>query len=156
MMFGRASVDTANRFYRSDNFMAQPDDKKPYTGLWIPRVVLEDASLSKTAKLVFAMVDALDNQDGCWASNEYIAKCLGIHPRYVRVTITELVKNKYLTRTMTTTGNNQTSRVLRVHQQAISASAGGHILPKPEHKTSSNSTSNNKSILKGGSDGKTF
>ena len=131
---------------------------KSYTGLWIPRAVLEDAKLSRCAKLVFAMIDALDNQDGCWASNEYIAECLGINARYVRSTITDLVKSKYVSRHMVSRPDGQTSRVLRILQQDISSPLVGGILPTGGQEIASNRIRNNKGIAqgKGGSNGSEF
>lgn len=52
-----------------------PDDpKKEYTGVWIPKEVMENSNLSATDKIVYAEIACFDE---CYASNEWLAKRIG-------------------------------------------------------------------------------
>lgn len=52
-----------------------PDDpKKEYTGVWIPKEVMECKDLSATDKIVFAEVASFNE---CYASNEWLAARIG-------------------------------------------------------------------------------
>lgn len=63
--------------------------KPRFTGIWIPSEVLS-LPLTVTAKLTYGLLAGLDNEDGCYASNGYIASILGCSDRQVRNIINEL------------------------------------------------------------------
>ncbi|MBR4555789.1 MAG: helix-turn-helix domain-containing protein [Ruminococcus sp.] len=48
-----------------------------FTGLWIPREIREDGRLNMTEKCLLAQITALDNEDGCFASNAYLSETMG-------------------------------------------------------------------------------
>ena len=54
--------------------------KRDFKGIWIPAVVWLDESLTITEKCMLAEIESLDNdpERGCFASNEYLGKFLGI------------------------------------------------------------------------------
>lgn len=47
-------------------------------GLWIPIEILSNQNLSANEKLVLSIIKALDKGQGCFASNTYIAKLVGL------------------------------------------------------------------------------
>jgi biotin operon repressor len=55
-----------------------------FTGVWIPVEVLQMDTLSVTDKVVYGIVNALDNEDGCFASNGYLASTLGLSERQIK------------------------------------------------------------------------
>lgn len=69
-----------------------------YHGLWIPKSILTDRRLSKTEMLIYAIVDALDNAHGCFASNAYIAEQVGLDERNVRANLMRLEQSGYIVR----------------------------------------------------------
>ena len=69
-----------------------------FTGLWIPRTIFEMDSLSLQAKIVFGILDALDDEKGCYASNGYLSRHLGIKERQIRNILKELDDAKLIVR----------------------------------------------------------
>lgn len=87
-----------------------PNDMDPkFTGVWIPREVLENEALTMTDKFVFAIIDGLDNEEGCWASNGYIAKIADVSDRQIKNIIKTLIDNGLVVRESKQNGQ----RVLR-------------------------------------------
>lgn len=70
-----------------------------YHGLWIPKEILTDSRLSKTEMLIYSIIDALDNSNGCYASNAYIAAQIDIDERNVRANLRRLEQAGYIIRT---------------------------------------------------------
>lgn len=61
-----------------------------FTGVWIPAGVFQTSMVSLAAKVVYGVVDALDNEDGCFASNAYLSRHLGLKERQIRNLLKEL------------------------------------------------------------------
>lgn len=61
-----------------------------FSGVWIPREVVLDATLSPLGKLLFSVIQSLDGGDGCSASNSYISTIIGADERYLRRLLSEL------------------------------------------------------------------
>jgi len=70
----------------------------PFPGLFVPREVLLNVNLSSTDKLIYAIIQGLDNANGCYASNAYIGSIVGVGSESVRQSICKLEENKYITR----------------------------------------------------------
>jgi hypothetical protein len=118
-----------------------------FTGIWIPREVLEHEGLSMTDKFVYAIVDGLNNEDGCWASNGYIAKIASVSDRQVKNIIKTLVECGLVVRQTAPDG----SRVLRTVAKVALLKARGEadflggvkpISPRGVKQTSPNSIGN--------------
>ena len=69
-----------------------------FTGVWIPAGVFQTKMLSMTAKVVYGVVDALDNEDGCFASNAYLSAHLGLKERQVQNILSELTDARLILR----------------------------------------------------------
>ena len=69
-----------------------------FTGVWIPSSVFQTPTISLTAKVVYGVVDALDNDDGCFASNAYLSRHLGLSVRQLQTILQELEEAKLITR----------------------------------------------------------
>ena len=61
-----------------------------FTGVWIPAGVFQLKTISLTAKVVYGVVEALDGDDGCFASNAYLSRHLGLEERQIRNILGEL------------------------------------------------------------------
>jgi biotin operon repressor len=66
--------------------MSQPK----FTGVWIPAAVFNADQLTTSAKLLYGVVAGLDGDDGCYASNAYLQRLLGVSERGVQVLLMEL------------------------------------------------------------------
>ncbi|CAB5178785.1 Helix-turn-helix domain containing protein [uncultured Caudovirales phage] len=105
-----------------------------FTGVWIPREVFQHQSLSPTAKFVYGIVDSLDNDDGCYASNGYLSVSLGLAERQVRNLLKELEDAKLIVRI-----EREGKRIIRTVEkvaltQVLGVSGGGNKLPMGRQK----------------------
>ena len=70
-----------------------------FSGVWIPRELLENEGLTNTAKILFGIVDCLaQSQRGCFGSNGYLARIVRRDPRTVRRELQNLERLGYLVR----------------------------------------------------------
>lgn len=87
-----------------------------FTGLWMPKEVFETNSLTLTEKVCFSLIDALDGDDGCWASNAYLQNCLNVEKRQMQNILAKLIGQGLVVREYTGVGR----RVLHtVHSVAL-------------------------------------
>ena len=68
-----------------------------FTGIWIPSIVLT-YPISITAKVCYGVVDGLDNEDGCFASNAYLQTHLQLEKRQLQNILKELDDAKLIVR----------------------------------------------------------
>jgi hypothetical protein len=69
-----------------------------FTGVWIPAGVFQTQTISLTSKVVYGVVDALDNEEGCFASNAYLSRHLGLSVRQLQAILSELEEAKLIRR----------------------------------------------------------
>jgi uncharacterized phage protein (TIGR02220 family) len=74
--------------------MAQ--EKREFKGIWIPKEIWLDMGLSAIEKIIFAEINSLDGEDGCYASNAYLAKFCQCSESYVTKAISKLQKLNYI------------------------------------------------------------
>jgi hypothetical protein len=74
--------------------MSQPK----FTGVWIPVEVFQMETLTITEKVVYGIVNALDNEEGCYASNGYLAKTLQLSDRQVKNVLKTLIDYQLVVR----------------------------------------------------------
>jgi len=73
------------------------EQAKRIPGVWIPMQVFFNKSLTGVDIFVWCMIDLLDTtEDNCFASNEYIAKKLGLKSHTVSNSISKLKKLGYI------------------------------------------------------------
>jgi hypothetical protein len=65
--------------------------KPSFTGVWIPVEVFQMETLTITEKVVYGIVNALDNEEGCYASNGYLAQTLQLSDRQVKNVLKTLI-----------------------------------------------------------------
>ena len=89
--------------------------KPSFTGVWIPVEVFQLETLTITEKVVYGIVNALDNEEGCFASNGYLATTLQLSDRQVKNCLKTLIDFQLVVRVEL---NNK--RILRtVEKQAL-------------------------------------
>lgn len=84
--------------------------KRDFKGVWIPKEVWLSKDLSLHEKVIFVEIHSLDNERGCFASNEHFARFLGVSERQVRRYISRLQDKRYIKITIT----NRNERTIRV------------------------------------------
>lgn len=78
--------------------MNKPILKQPnFTGVWIPASVLIQP-ISINAKVCYGVIDGLDNEDGCFASNAYLKAFLGLETRQLQNILKELDDHNLIAR----------------------------------------------------------
>jgi hypothetical protein len=68
------------------------ENQRQVKGIWIPIEIWDHPTLSKTAKILWSEINSLDNEKkgGCFASNEFFMKRLGIKKARLCVLLREL------------------------------------------------------------------
>lgn len=77
----------------------EPDYKRDFKGVWIPKEIWLDKNLSFLEKGLLIEIDSLDNQDGCFASNSYFASFFGISEINISKHIKKLKELNYIKQT---------------------------------------------------------
>ena len=67
-----------------------------FKGVWIPKEVYLDKKLSWFEKILLVEIWNLDNDNGCFASNEYFAEFLGVTTVHISRSISHLKDEGYL------------------------------------------------------------
>lgn len=89
--------------------------ERAFKGIWIPKEIWLDVNLNISKKLLLVEIDSLDNEKGCFASNDYFAKFFGISKDRVSKLINELVKDGYITSKIIYDGKQVKERILKVN-----------------------------------------
>lgn len=70
---------------------------RDFKGVWIPKEVWIDKELNALDKIILTEIDSLDKGDeGCYASNQYIAEFCQCSISKVSTSISKLIKLNYL------------------------------------------------------------
>lgn len=70
---------------------------RDFKGIWIPKEIWLDRRLNALDKIILAEIDSLDNdENGCFASNKYIAEFCGCSETKVSTAISKLIEFGYL------------------------------------------------------------
>ena len=51
---------------------------RDFKGVWIPREVYLNKKLTYIEKILYVEISSLDNENGCFASNKYLAEFIGV------------------------------------------------------------------------------
>jgi hypothetical protein len=74
--------------------------ERDFKGIWIPKDIWLSEELTLQEKVFLVEIDSLDNEQGCYAGNEYFSKFFGLSKTRVSIVINSLVKKKYITSTI--------------------------------------------------------
>lgn len=74
------------------------DYPRDFKGIWLPKEIWLDDDLNATDKIIFAEIDSLDVEDseGCFASNEYLANFCKCSITKVSTSISKLIELGYV------------------------------------------------------------
>lgn len=116
-----------------------------FSGIFVPRQVLEDARLTPSHRILFGLLDGLAKTEaGCYASNNYLAKVIGVKNRQVRYLIRQLEGFGYISR-LIPKADGWTER----HIETVTATAlrinhtgGGNTMPGGWQQSATNIKTN--------------
>lgn len=72
------------------------EETRDFKGIWFSKEIWLDTRLSALEKIILLEIDSLDTDNGCYATNEYLAKFCQCSTTKVSNAISKLVKLDYL------------------------------------------------------------
>lgn len=69
---------------------------RDFKGIWIPKEIWLSTDLKVMEKLILVEIDSLDNEDGCFASNEHFSKFFSLSKNRCSEIIKSLEKKGYI------------------------------------------------------------
>lgn len=80
--------------------------ERQFTGVWIPREILEDANLKATDKILYAEIASF-GENGCWKKSEELMAMVGVKADAFQASCKRLVEGGYITQ------NRRFGRIIR-------------------------------------------
>ena len=74
--------------------------ERDFKGIWIPKEIWLSNDLTLQEKVFLVEIDSLDNEEGCYASNQYFADFFGISTTRASLIIKSLINKGYVTSTL--------------------------------------------------------
>jgi len=116
------------------------NNSRDFKGVWIPKEIWLNKDLSLQEKCFLVEINSLDNEDGCFANNEYFANFFNLSKDRISKIISYLVEKKYITNQMIITETNQRKRILKINMgvslettKGIVENAEGGIVENAEY-----------------------
>lgn len=121
--------------------------KRDFKGIWIPKDLYLNDTLCWNEKILLIEIDSLDKKNGCFASNEYFSKFLGITITRVSQIISKLKKMNLINlerfdgrkRILTSNLPQELNKSLSLNKMKVK----GRVTNKFTHNNSLNNTINN-------------
>jgi len=125
------------------------DDKS--AGIWIPQIIVNNHDLLPIEKLILARMCGLDNDMGCYASNNYFKDTFGISAGRVSQIVSKLkdlglISVTYQRKSGTKMIQSRRIKVVSTLKQVYSTGIGGYLAQSKGNKTLKNKTSNNSNL----------
>ena len=119
-----------------------------FKGIWIPKEIWLSEELTLQEKVFLVEIDSLDNEEGCFAGNQYFSDFFGISKVRVSEVINSLVKKGYITSTIIyKEGTKQIlKRVLKVSLRGYKRKVEEGIKEKFKDSNTINNTVNKEII----------
>jgi DNA-binding MarR family transcriptional regulator len=92
---------------------------RDFKGVWIPRAIWLSDQLSLMEKVLLVEIHSLDNEDGCFASNDYFGTFFGVNRRRISDHVSSLKSKGCITVSVT----NYNERTIHVTSKYAFASA---------------------------------
>lgn len=96
---------------------------RQFKGVWIPKEVWLDEGLTYFEKAVYAEIDSLDGEDGCFASNKYLAGFFGCTERHIRRALAHLSELGYV-KTEMFDGRKRVIKICRIFSETEQMQGG--------------------------------
>lgn len=112
---------------------------RDFKGIWIPKHIWLADDLGWSEKLLLVEIDSLDQDNGCFASNEHFAQFFGLSKDRISKMITALKRKGYITVELTyKQGTKQIDkriiRVVRIDENACTPIGETDIAPRPKQR----------------------
>lgn len=92
-------------------------EQRAFKGIWIPAEVWLNDELSLIEKVMFAEIDSLDGEDGCYATNDYFVEFFKVSESTITRAIATLKRLGYIESTMIG-GRTRILRVVKMTTQS--------------------------------------
>ena len=90
--------------------------ERGFKGVFIPAEIWLNTELTASEKMLFAEIDSLDNEEGCYATNEYLADFCGVSIPTITRGIAKLKSLGYIEQ-VSFTGRTRVLRVIKMIRQ---------------------------------------
>jgi len=81
--------------------------ERDFKGIWIPKEIWLSKELTTMEKLFYVEINSLDNEKGCFASNDYFAKFFDLSTVHVSRIINSLVEKGYISSSIDKANGNK-------------------------------------------------
>ena len=78
-----------------------------FKGIWIPKEIWLSEDLTLQEKVFLVEIESLDNEEGCYANNQYFAKFFGLSKTRVSLVIKSLIQKGFIKSTILTELGNK-------------------------------------------------
>lgn len=122
---------------------------RDFKGIWIPKFIWLNKELSLQEKVFFIEIESLDNENGCYAGNEYFSEFFGVSKSRCTQVIKSLEKKGFISSSLTKKKGSISERVLKINSRLRKLNptvekTESHGLENSEY----NNTSNNNTSIK--------
>jgi hypothetical protein len=120
---------------------------RDFKGIWIPKEIWLSEDLTLQEKVFYVEIDSLDNEDGCYANNEYFAKFFGLSKVRVSEVINSLVEKGFIKSQINQAEGNKRILKTLIKKSLRPSQTKGEDPHKEKfaHNNTLNNTSNNPS-----------
>ena len=73
------------------------EQERDFKGVWIPKEIWLSKNLTLQEKVMLVEIDSLDNEKGCFATNQYFANFFDISKTRVSLILKSLIDNGFIT-----------------------------------------------------------
>ena len=73
------------------------EQERDFKGVWIPKEIWLSKNLTLQEKVMLVEIDSLDNEKGCFATNQYFADFFDISKTRVSLILKSLIEKGYIT-----------------------------------------------------------
>ena len=116
--------------------------ERNFKGIWISKEIWLCKNLTLMQKVLLVEIDSLDNDNGCYASNQYFADFFELSPKRISVIIQELVQKGYIKSKLIYKENSKqvSNRILTINRPPYPENRD---TPPPENREDNNIYNNN-------------
>ena len=113
-----------------------------FLGVWVPKNIYLNKELSWSEKILLVEIESLDNDDGCFASNDYFADFLGVTKTTVSVAISKLKKLNFIEQ-VSFDGRKRVLKVINAEFKKTQTQSLKKPKGRPQENLKHNNTDNN-------------
>ena len=118
----------------------QTKENRQFLGIWIPKEIYLNKELNWTDKILVVEINSLDNERGCFASNDYFAEFLGVTKTTISTSISKLKKMGFI-KQISFDGRTRVLKAVfkQIENQTLNQFKGS-VKPNLKHNNTTNKT----------------